>query len=86
MDTKGTSVMKSCARSLLALLTLFQVATAYALPDIQSWKTDKGAKVLFVEANELPMVDVRFVFDAGGARDQRDAAVAEGDHENAGRG
>jgi len=76
MDTKGTSVMKSCARSLLALLILFQVAAAYALPDIQSWKTDKGAKVLFVEAHELPMVDVRIVFDAGGARDDKQPGVA----------
>jgi len=57
-------------------LTLFQAATAYALPDIQSWKTGKGAKVLFVEAHELPMVDVRIVFDAGGARDAKQSGVA----------
>ena len=52
--------MKSCiSRMMFAVLVLFQVTAAYALPDIQSWKTDKGAKVLFVEAHELPMVDVR---------------------------
>lgn len=41
----------------------------YATPDIQSWKTEKGVKVLFVESNMLPMVDVRIVFDAAGSRD-----------------
>ena len=76
MYARGTSVMKSYGRLMLAVLALFQVAAAYALPDIQSWKTDKGAKVLFVEAHELPMVDVRIVFDAGGARDGEQPGVA----------
>ncbi len=36
---------------------------------IQSWKSDSGANVLFVETRQLPMIDVRVVFDAGSARD-----------------
>lgn len=36
---------------------------------IQHWKTKNGARVYFVEARELPMLDIRFVFDAGAARD-----------------
>lgn len=36
---------------------------------IQHWQTKNGARVYFVEAHELPMIDLRFVFDAGGARD-----------------
>lgn len=40
-----------------------------ATPEIQTWQTDNGAKVLFVQANEIPMLDVRIVFDAGSARD-----------------
>lgn len=44
-------------------------ATARATPQIQTWQTDNGAKVLFVPANEIPMLDVRIVFDAGSARD-----------------
>lgn len=36
---------------------------------IESWQTSNGAKVLFVAAPELPMVDVRVVFNAGSARD-----------------
>jgi zinc protease len=40
-----------------------------AAPQIQTWQTTNGAKVLFVEAPEIEMVDVRVVFDAGSARD-----------------
>ncbi|MFC1684388.1 M16 family metallopeptidase [Pseudomonadota bacterium] len=40
-----------------------------ASPNIQTWQTENGAKVLYVEAPELPMVDVRVLFDAGSARD-----------------
>lgn len=36
---------------------------------IETWKTANGAKVLFVRAQELPLLDVRLVFDAGAARD-----------------
>lgn len=36
---------------------------------IRRWTTANGARVLFVPAPELPMLDVRVVFDAGGARD-----------------
>ena len=42
---------------------------AWSGPEIQSWKTQNGARVLFVPAPDLPMVDVRVVFDAGSARD-----------------
>ena len=40
-----------------------------AVPQIETWRTANGAKVLYVHAPELPMVDVRVVFDAGSARD-----------------
>lgn len=36
---------------------------------IETWQTDNGAKVLFVNAPELPMVDIQVVFAAGSARD-----------------
>ncbi len=42
---------------------------AQASPDILHWQTSNGARVYFVAAPELPMVDVRLVFDAGSARD-----------------
>ncbi|MES9850525.1 MAG: pitrilysin family protein [Candidatus Thiodiazotropha sp. L084R] len=40
-----------------------------ASPNIETWETSNGAKVLYVHAPEIPMVDVRVVFDAGSARD-----------------
>lgn len=41
----------------------------HASPQIESWQTSQGAKVMYVRAPDLPMVDVRVVFDAGSARD-----------------
>ncbi|MGE8503977.1 MAG: M16 family metallopeptidase [Pseudomonas sp.] len=37
--------------------------------EIQSWNTAQGAKVLFVEAHELPMFDLRLTFAAGSSQD-----------------
>lgn len=49
----------------------------WAAPQIDDWYTHNGARVLFVNAPELPMVDVRVVFDAGSARDGNTAGLAE---------
>lgn len=54
--------------ALLAAL-VFVAGVAQAGPAIQHWQTQNGARVYFVPAPELPMVDVRVVFDAGSARD-----------------
>ena len=37
--------------------------------DIQTWRTAEGAEVLFVEARELPMFDLRLTFAAGSSQD-----------------
>lgn len=50
-------------------------ATAQGLT-IQSWQSKQGARVLFVPASQLPMLDVRVVFDAGSARDGDKAGLA----------
>jgi len=55
--------------TLLGLCLLVLAGVADAGPKIESWQTANGARVLFVAAPELPMVDVRVVFDAGSARD-----------------
>ena len=49
---------------------------AYSTPDIQHWETASGAKVYFVAAPEIPMVDVQVVFDGGAARDAGKNGVA----------
>jgi len=43
---------------------------------IENWHTKNGARVLFVQAPQLPMVDVRIVFDAGSARDSSKPGLA----------
>ncbi len=48
----------------------------YAGPEIRTWATEHGARIYFVRAAELPMVDVRVVFDAGSARDGGRAGLA----------
>jgi len=52
----------------LIAVTLFS-QLSLAAPKIQHWTTSNGARVYFVPAPELPIVDVQIVFDAGGARD-----------------
>ncbi len=53
-------------------------ATAPARRDlqIQRWHTAEGAQVLFVEAPELPMFDLRLTFAAGSSRDASTPGLA----------
>lgn len=53
----------------LLLALAAPIGAAGAVPEIQQWYTGNGAKVLFVAAPELPMVNVTVAFDAGSARD-----------------
>ena len=52
------------------LLAAWLAAPAAAAPSIQHWNTANGARVYFVPIRELPMVDIKLVFDGGSARDQ----------------
>ena len=52
-----------------SLAELDKKAPSYRNLDIQSWQTAEGAKVLFVEAREVPMFDLRLTFAAGSAQD-----------------
>ena len=63
------SVNKNSIKVFASLCLMLISAAVYAAPDIQTWQTENGAKVLFVPATEIPMLDVRIVFDAGSARD-----------------
>ncbi len=55
----------------LSILFLCIYTNAFALPEINSWTTEQGLKVLHVESTELPMIDVALTFDAGSARDDK---------------
>ena len=54
---------------IISSLLLLGSTIAQAGPEIQHWQTSNGAQAYFVPAPELPMVDIRIVFDAAGARD-----------------
>jgi zinc protease len=58
---------------LLAALALTS-GSAHALLPIQDWKTSSGARVLFVENHDLPMLDVSVDFPAGSGHDTKDKA------------
>lgn len=54
---------------LVVLMAAWLPILAHAVPDIQEWRTDKGLRVLLVEAHELPMVQISMAFDAAASRD-----------------
>lgn len=72
-DPRGWFYAVICALACFA-------APAAAMAPIEHWRTDNGARVYFVPAPELPMVDVQVVFDAGGARDGGRAGLAQFTH------
>ena len=51
---------------------LLFVSNAWAGLNIQHWVTPQGARVVFVENHDLPMLDVSVDFSAGSARDSRE--------------
>ncbi len=69
MAAKKT-MWRAVAVSLVGMLaSVALTANAHAGPKVESWQTSGGAKVMYVHAPDLPMVDVRVVLDAGSARD-----------------
>jgi len=82
IDSKAKGLittMQTYKHSLLALFTclcMLVAIPAHATPTIQHWTTDNGARIYFVAAPGLPMVDIQFTFDAGSARDNDKKGVA----------
>jgi zinc protease len=62
---------------LLAALCCIATA-AVATPDIQHWQSASGAKVLFVEDHDIPMLDVAVSFSAGSSFDAADKSGVAG--------
>jgi len=61
----------------LVLLSLLCFAgLSHAGPKIEHWQTTNGARVFYVNAPGLPIVDLRIVFDAGSARDADKAGLS----------
>ena len=53
-------------------------ATAFATPNIQHWQSASGAKVLFVEDHDIPMLDVAVTVPAGSSFDTADKSGVAG--------
>lgn len=62
--------------AVLALLCSPALAAEVELPEIHSWHTDAGMRVLFIEAPDIPMVSAQLTFAAGAARDDGQPGVA----------
>lgn len=61
----------------LETLASAEAATpTYRQLNVQRWITRAGSRVLFVEAHELPMFDLRVTFAAGSARDGQHPGLA----------
>jgi len=70
--------MTACSVSAASLsLWLAVVPAVSAMPVIQHWVTDNGARVYFAAAPELPMVDINITFAAGSVRDDGHAGLAD---------
>ena len=65
----GPALAADAAPQLQTLKEMDTKAPAHRALNIQSWKTSAGTRVLFVEAHELPMFDLRLTFAAGSSQD-----------------
>lgn len=54
---------------IVALLFAAYSGVAAASPAIQTWRTGNGVPVYFVEAHELPIIDLQVIFGGGSAAD-----------------
>ncbi|MBI5612166.1 MAG: insulinase family protein [Gammaproteobacteria bacterium] len=61
--------INTCVARFAGLALLLFSAAAQAVPPIQQWTLANGARVYFVETHELPIVQLRVLFDAGAARE-----------------
>ncbi|WP_457788196.1 M16 family metallopeptidase [Pseudomonas sp. PL-6] len=68
-EAKATANNTEAPAKLESLAELNGQAPTRRSLDIQTWHTEQGAKVLFVEARELPMFDLRLTFAAGSSQD-----------------
>ena len=59
-----------------AALLWLTTGMAAAAPHIQHWVNNDGLRIYMVTAPQLPMVDLRLIFDAGSAQDGNQAGIA----------
>ena len=68
---RGTAFtgVRAAAAQIAAIAWLLAASAAHAALPVQSWTAKSGAKVLFVEARSIPMIDINIDFDAGARYD-----------------
>lgn len=75
-DSSPTPAAAVESDSIESLAALGDQAPSRRDLNIQTWQTAEGAKVLFVEARELPMFDLQLTFAAGSSHDDGIAGLA----------
>ena len=68
-DSSPTAAPAAESTSIESLAALGDQPPSRRDLNIQTWQTAEGAKVLFVEARELPMFDLQLTFAAGSSHD-----------------
>lgn len=69
-------VKKTIIVLFISALAQCLISNAFASPEISHWKTSNGVGVYFVEAPEIPIIDVRIVYRAGSAQDGEKLGIA----------
>lgn len=67
-----TSASERILKVVVTIACAIVASAAEATLPIQQWQTANGARVLFVETHDLPMLDLAVDFPAGASRDTRD--------------
>lgn len=72
LDTMHKQTIVGLIACIFSLVSFPSIAS----PAIEHWTTNNGARVYFVPAPDLPMVDIQITFDAGSARDGDKKGIA----------
>ncbi len=74
--TRPAVAVRGASGVLVSALLLSAAIPANATLPIQQWQSANGARVLFVETHDLPMLDVSVDFPAGASRDTSEKSGA----------
>src|SRR3990172_10199690 len=66
------------AKVIIAVALCCVATAAFATPSIQHWQSASGARVLFVENHDIPMLDVAVSFPSGSSFDTADRSGVAG--------
>lgn len=70
-------MIKKIIPLITALAILLTATLSVAAPKIEHWTTEQGLRVYYVSVPQIPMLDARLTFAAGGVRDEKTAGVSK---------